>query len=241
MSTTNVSHTTTQRLALIVPAAGSSTRIGGDIHKPFIELLGLPVICHTLRRFQGIRGLEQIIIVAHPDNLQHIKASYWLQMRQLGATNLVAGGAQRQDSVACGLETLHKDIGIVLIHDAVRPLVPRRAIDETINAAAQHGAAVVAVPVADTVKRSSGEATVETVPRDDLWIAQTPQVFQVKLLRKAIAAAVENGYKCTDDAQLVERLDIEVRLVRGSCENFKITTPEHLQMAEALLARARIK
>jgi len=228
-----------QRLALIVPAAGASARMGGDVRKPLIKLLGRPVICHALKRFQGLDGLRQVIVVAHPDDLQSIRASYWPQLREAGATHLVAGGARRQDSVACGVAALDPDIDVVLIHDAVRPFVSRRAIDESIAKAVQHGAAIVALPVTDTVKRAHGETAVETVPRDALWAAQTPQVFRKKLIQSALDAALSDGFECTDDAQLVERLGAEVKLVRGSHENFKITTPEHLRMAEALLARQR--
>ena len=225
------------RLALILAAAGSSTRMGGDLRKPFIELLGLPVICHALKRFQSINGLVQVIVVAHPNDLPRVKASYWRQLKEFGATTLVAGGARRQDSVANGLDALRPDVDIVMIHDAVRPLVPRRAIEDAIRAATQHGAAIVAVPLADTVKRAGGNGTTETVPRGDLWGAQTPQVFQTTLIRRAFDAARRDGFECTDDAELVERLGVEVKLVPGSYENFKITTPEHLRMAEGPLGR----
>lgn len=238
MSPAETLPTAARRLALVVPAAGSSARMGGNVRKPLIDLLGLPVICHTLKRFQGIAGLEQVIVVAHPDDLARIKASpLWPQLQQFGATALVAGGARRQNSVAQGVETVTPGVEIVLIHDAVRPLVPRAAIEESIRMAAEYGAAIVAMPVSDTIKRARGEGTRETVERHDLWAAQTPQVFRTELIRRALEAADRDGFECTDDAQLVERLGVEVKLVRGSHENFKITTPEHLRMAEALLGR----
>ncbi len=238
MSLTNASPRGTPRLALILAAAGSSTRMGGGVHKPLIQLRGLPVMCHTLKRFQGIRGLEQVVIVAHPEDLPEIEASYWPQLQDFGATELVSGGNRRQDSVARGLRALQRGIEVVLIHDAVRPLVSRRAVEESISAAARHGAAIVAVPVADTLKRTRGGNAIETVPRGDLWVAQTPQTFQTTLIRRAFAEAEKADIDCTDDAQLVERLGVQVKLVRGSWKNFKITTPEQLRMAEALLARS---
>jgi 2-C-methyl-D-erythritol 4-phosphate cytidylyltransferase len=225
------------RLALIIPAAGDSTRIGGEVRKPFIELRGLPLVCHTLRRFQGLAGLEQVVIVAPPDALARVRAAYWPALREHGATHLVAGGARRQDSVAKGLGALGDAIDLVLVHDAVRPFVSPEAVAAAVGAAAEHGAAVVAVPVPDTLKRAVGEVTRETVPRGDLWAAQTPQVFQFPLLRQAFDVAARDGFESTDDAQLVERLGTPVRLVPGGHENFKITTPDHLRMAEALLAR----
>jgi len=239
MTPASTSGPAASRLALILPAAGDSTRMGGEVRKPLIELLGEPVLCHTLRRFQGLIGLEQIIIVAHPGDVPTIKTAHWAALRACGATGIIEGGTRRQDSVARGLEALHPGIQIVLIHDAVRPMVPRRAIEESVCAADEHGAAVVAVPVTDTIKRARGESASETVPRADLWAAQTPQVFRTELVRRAYAEAARAGFECTDDAQLVERLGVEVRLVRGSFENFKITTAEHLRVAEALLGRRR--
>ena len=225
------------KLALIIPAAGSSSRMGGDVRKPWIEIAGLPIICHTLRRFQRLNNLAQVVIAAHPQDIQRIKSNYWPQLRQFGATNLITGGDRRQDTVHLALHALHPDIDIVLIHDAVRPLVPRESVLESISAAIKFGAAVVGMPVTDTLKRVAGDVVAETVPRDSLWVAQTPQTFQLPLIRRAFESARQASLEFTDDAQLVERLGLPVKLVRGSCENIKITTPEHLRMAEALLAR----
>jgi len=223
------------RVALIVPAAGNSTRLGGEIRKPLVQLLGLPVICHTLRRFQDIPGLEQIVVVAHPADLAEYRERVWSELRRFGTTDLVAGGERRQDSVARGVAALRPETDVVLVHDAVRPFVPREAVLESIHAAAEHGAAVVAMPVSDTIKRARRDSAAETVPREGLWGAQTPQAFRAELLRGALDAAAVDRFEATDDAQLVERLGAEVKLVRGSYLNFKITAPEHLRMAEALL------
>jgi 2-C-methyl-D-erythritol 4-phosphate cytidylyltransferase len=223
------------RLALILPAAGNGTRMGGAIRKPLIELHGLPIICHTLRRFQGLTGLEQVIIVVHKQDLPAVRSDHWLQLKEFGATALIAGGVRRQDSVAEGLAVLRPEVDVVLIHDAVRPFAPRQAIEQSIAAAAEFGAAVVGMPVPDTIKRVEGDVTTETVPREALWGAQTPQVFRRDILSRAFLAAQQDGFECTDDAQLVERLGVPVKLVRGSYDNFKITTPDHLRMAEALL------
>jgi len=225
------------RLALVMPAAGNSRRMGGARRKPLLELHGIPIIAHTLERFQPVGGIQQAVIVAHPDDVPTIRTDCWAQLAALGATDLVPGGARRQDSVARGLAALRPDIDLVLIHDAVRPFVPRRAIDEAVRMALEHGAAIVAMPVPDTVKRADGDGTRQTVPRADLWGAQTPQVFRLELIRRALEAADREGFECTDDAQLVERLGHEVKLVRGSYQNFKITTPDHLRMAEALLSQ----
>ncbi|MFW6158228.1 MAG: 2-C-methyl-D-erythritol 4-phosphate cytidylyltransferase [Planctomycetota bacterium] len=226
-------------LGLVVPAAGNSTRMGGGPRKPLIELNGRTILCHTLRRFRHIPGIEQVVVVAHPDDLDELRGRHWEELRELGTTDLVAGGGRRQDSVARGLAALRPEIELVLIHDAVRPFVPRRAIDASIRAAAEHGAAIVAMPVPDTVKSVHRRTAAQTVPRERLWGAQTPQVFRAELIRGALEAAAGDGFEATDDAQLVERLGAEVKVVRGSYTNFKITTPEHLRLAEALLAEDR--
>jgi len=225
------------RLALIIPAAGASIRMGGEVRKPWMEFAGLPIICHTLKRFNSLRNLEQVIIAAHQQDIHRIKSNHWLQLRQFGATNLIAGGERRMDTVELALNALHPDIDVVLIHDAVRPFVPRESILESISAAIASGAAVVAMPVTDTLKRAAGDTVAETVPRDSLWLAQTPQTFKVALIRRAFDAARNARLEFTDDAQLVERLGLPVRIVRGSYENIKITTPEHLRMAELLFAQ----
>ncbi len=225
------------RLGLILPAAGSSSRMGDGPRKPLIEINGLPVLCHTLRRFRNLSGVEQVVVVAHPEDIDMWRRRYWSRLSDLGVTELVPGGGCRQESVACGLAALRPDIDIVLIHDSVRPFVSRTAINGAVRAAIEHGAALVAMPLSDTVKRVSGDRVVETVPRDDLWGAQTPQVFRHALIRKALDAALADGVEATDDAQLVERLGEEVKIVRGSHLNIKLTTPEHLRLAEVMLGR----
>jgi 2-C-methyl-D-erythritol 4-phosphate cytidylyltransferase len=152
-----------------------------------------------------------------------------------GRVVLVAGGEERQDSVRRGLEALG-DADVVLVHDAARPLVPRRVIDAVIDATLRSGAAVPVVPVADTVKRVESDGAVgETLPRDDLRLAQTPQGFRTGLLRAAYARAEREGFRGTDDASVVERAGGRVVVVPGSPRNLKITTPEDLRLAEALL------
>lgn len=225
------------RLGLILPAAGSSTRMGDGPRKPLIEINGLPVLCHTLRRFRHLSSVEQVVVVAHPEDLDVWRRRYWPCLRDLGVTELVPGGGCRQESVARGLAALRPDIDIVLIHDSVRPFVSRTAIDEAVRAAIEHGAALVAMPLSDTVKRVSGDRVAETVSRADLWGAQTPQVFRHPLIRKALEAAFADGVEATDDAQLVERLGGQVKIVRGSHLNIKLTTPEHIRLAEVMLGR----
>lgn len=225
----------TARLALIVPAAGSSTRMGGAVKKPLIEIEGEPIVCHTLKRFRGIPNIIQVIVATHPADFAKVKSTHWHDIRDAGATALIPGGERRQDTVKNALETLNERVQIVMIHDAVRPFVSRQAIVDSIAAACHSGAAIVAIPVADTVKYAENRAVIETVPREKLWLAQTPQTFQIDLIQSAMEKAEEDKFECTDDAQLVERLGYQVSIVQGSFENFKITTPEHLRVARALL------
>jgi 2-C-methyl-D-erythritol 4-phosphate cytidylyltransferase len=154
---------------------------------------------------------------------------------------IVAGGERRQDSVRQGLSAIDGDPDLVLVHDAVRPFLTREMITGVLEQAAKHGAAVVAIPMRDTVKQVGTDRLIEcTVDRRSLWLAQTPQAFRLALLREAHRKAEQEGIHATDDAQLVERLGHRVALVEGSAENIKITRPEDLAIGEAILtARTR--
>jgi 2-C-methyl-D-erythritol 4-phosphate cytidylyltransferase len=147
----------------------------------------------------------------------------------------VAGGAERQDSVRAGLRALPGDVSFVAVHDAARPLVRAADVARVVAAAREHGAALLAVRVRDTLKRVRGGRVVETPPRDECWAAQTPQVFRRDWLEEALAKAEADGFLGTDDAQLVERLGLPVRVVEGDPANLKITFPEDLALAEARL------
>jgi 2-C-methyl-D-erythritol 4-phosphate cytidylyltransferase len=150
--------------------------------------------------------------------------------------NLVGGGAERQDSVFIGLKAIKSDDGIVLIHDGVRPFVRQEHIVACIKGGAAHGACILGIPAFDTVKKvnSTNEIT-QTLKRDALWLAQTPQAFQLKLIKKAHEAAKQEGFIGTDDASLVERLGEVVKIIPGSRRNIKITNQEDLKLAHALL------
>jgi 2-C-methyl-D-erythritol 4-phosphate cytidylyltransferase len=227
-----------KRLAVIIPAAGESRRMGLKTPKPFLPLGGVAMVARTIETFQKCRsvGLVQPVL----------PRAYLPRFRRLMERNswksclpAIAGGRERQDSVRKGLLSLPEDVEIVMIHDGARPLVPSRLITDVLEAADRHGAALAALPLHDTVKKASSGAFVErTVERRGLWLAQTPQAFRIGLILEAHASAVDTGFRGTDDASLVEAIGHPVRIVPGSPLNLKITTPEDLALARGIVSRS---
>ena len=213
----------------IIVAAGSSQRMGG-IDKLLAPLAGRPVIAHSIATFTSHPRIEALAVVVSNANETAIRA---LAHDLSPGAIVVLGGARRRDSVANGLDALaHCDY--VLVHDGARPLVSAEMIDAALDGAIQSGASLCAVPVSDTVKRAADDGLVaSTVNRERLWLAQTPQAFRTELLRRAHAA---HDIDATDDAALVELIEEPVRLVMGSSDNVKITTPSDLALAAAILA-----
>jgi 2-C-methyl-D-erythritol 4-phosphate cytidylyltransferase len=225
-------------VALLVPAAGAGRRMGGPRRKPFLPLAGKPILLRTLDRFAAFRErIVQTIVLLHPDDLDAVSEELGPVLAEhYGVTDLLAGAQRRQDTVRIGIERTVAEAELVAIHDGVRPFVAQAAIGACLDAAARVGAAIVASPMKPTVKRVSGEQVVETIDRAELWGAQTPQVFRRELLHEAAEGAQRDGRVVTDDAQMVEQLGQPVAVVEGSELNLKITTPEDLRLAEALLA-----
>ena len=218
---------------VIIPAAGSGTRFGGERPKQFLTLAGRPVLAWTVAAFTGKVAAAVIAVnEAWRPEVEAVAATAPFPVR------IVAGGATRQASVAAALAATDPRWHRVLVHDAVRPLVPPACIDACLEALVGHAAAVVAVPCAATVKRATAVRTVAaTVARHDLWLAQTPQGFRREAGLAAFAAAVAED--CTDDAQVLERAGHVVALVPGDARNLKITTPDDFAVAEALLRFGR--
>jgi 2-C-methyl-D-erythritol 4-phosphate cytidylyltransferase len=222
------------KFAIILAAAGDSSRFS-DKHykKPFVPLAGKPVWLHSAERFLNRGDVKQFIVVISPGDREDFLSKFGANVAILGI-DVVDGGASRSESVARGLEQVRPDIDFVCVHDAARPCLVDEWIGKVFDAAQKHGAALLAVPVNSTLKRANKDGTVaETVARDGLWEAQTPQVFRRELLVKAPAA--RGNFNATDDAQLVERLGQAVQLVTGSPINLKITTKEDLRLAEQAL------
>src|SRR5512143_672376 len=195
--------------------------------KQFTFLGGMPILAHTLDKFEACSLIRSIRLVVGEEDmdycLKEIVERYGFQK----VSQIVPGGKRREESVRNGIDALPKDGDIVAIHDGVRPLVTRTMIEDSIQSAARYGAVVLAIPLKDTIKMASPDGTVlKTLDRESLWQIQTPQTFQVDVIREAHARAVEDGFVGTDDASLVERLGEKVHILVGSYTNIKITTSE---------------
>ena len=213
----------------IVVAAGRSERMGGT-DKVFAQLMGRPLLAWTLRAFKACSAIDGVILVAAPASLDRARAlvSEW---RFANVVDVVPGGETRQASVHAGLDAA-TDAAIVAVHDGARPLVTPELIERGVTLAREWGAAVCATPARDTVKRADGDVVAETIDRGNVWLAQTPQVFARDVLLRAHQQAAGDA---TDDAALVEALGERVQLYDGGPWNIKVTTPDDLIVAEALL------
>ena len=221
------------KTAVILAAAGRSSRFK-DKHykKAFAPLANRAVWLHSAERFINRDDVVQVIVVIAPQDREDFNFKFGSNVAILGL-DVVEGGAERSDSVAAGLARVKPEAELVCVHDAARPCLADQWIDSVFAAAAKNGAAILAIPVVGTLKRVSNNKIEETVAREELWEAQTPQVFRRQLLLDAYAA--RGDFQATDDAQLVERLGHAVEIVRGSRVNMKITTREDLRLAESSL------
>jgi len=220
--------------AVVVPAAGTGERMGGR-RKVFLKLCRKPILYHTIERLSQAAGCAELIPVLHPEDRADRTITARLRKR-FGIKKVAVGGATRQESVLAGLEAVSPHLNLVLIHDAVRPLVDSEVVRQVAEAARRFGAAIAAVPASETVKQVEPPGRIlGTPPRAGLWLARTPQGFRKDLILRAHYAARDGGFCATDDAQLVERLGCEVRVVQDSYDNLKITTAEDLAIAEAIL------
>lgn len=219
----------------IVPAAGGGTRLAGPLPKQYLLLAGMPLLARTLQALRASQSVDSLILAVPPGHEARCRREI-LEPFGLTVEALVPGGADRQASVYAGILRTAPETDLILVHDGARPLVSAALIREAVAAAADCGAAVVAVPVTDTIKVAGPDGRIaETPARGRLWAAQTPQVFRASLLREAHARALRDGVRGTDDSALVERLGHPVRLVPGSPENLKITTTADLVLAEQIL------
>ena len=240
------------KVIAIIPAAGLGTRmaaaetaprsgVGKSPSKQFTELHGTPILVHTLRKFAASPAVGEIYVALRKAEAEPFHAR--LEKEGLGEkVRLVEGGEHRQQSVANALAAVNASSDdIILVHDAVRPLVDEEIIENVIQGAERHGAAIAGLPAVDTVKqveRSADSAIITaTVPRERVVLAQTPQGFRFSVLKKAFDEASADGFVGTDEASLVERSGHEVAVVMGSARNLKITTPADLELAEFYLSR----
>jgi 2-C-methyl-D-erythritol 4-phosphate cytidylyltransferase len=232
--------------AAILPAAGLGTRMGADVPKQFLELDGVPLVVFTLRRLAQCDAITEFWIATRAEEVGALEER--LANENLGRRSLrvVRGGETRQQSVGNALSLVSAGVELVLVHDAVRPLVAREQVDRVIAEARARGAAILGIPAIDTVKEVRRSSLPEdialisaTVPRERIVLAQTPQVFSFALLREAFALAEKDGVTASDEAALVERLGRDVYVVQGSERNIKITRPADMELARFYLDQER--
>lgn len=238
-----VDHTTVPRCAVVIVAAGRGLRLGAPVPKQFITIGDAPLFVHSLRIFDRLPFVVQIVLVTPAEGLpaEMLQALATLQRPLV----CVPGGARRQDSVAAGLAALASDYEVALVHDAARPFAPADAIAELARAAARLGGGLLATRATDTIKRAApvskaqGIACVaETIDREQVWLAQTPQAIRADHAGRAIDAFRDPARDYTDEASLLESWSVPVALIEGGAGNFKVTRPEDLERARLLLSPA---
>ncbi len=230
-------------VSVILPAAGLGTRMGrtapekaGTSRKQFMLLEGSPILLHTIRKFASSPAVKEIVVALRADDLDWARGL--LAREAFGKpVKLVEGGDSRQHSVENALATLAADTELVAVHDAVRPFIEHAVLEKVFAEAAETGAAIVGIVPVDTVKQVHRNKIRQTIPRERLILAQTPQVFRFDLLKQAFAKAREDGFAGTDESSLVERLDqVEVSVIPGSDRNIKITRQSDMDLAKLFLA-----
>ncbi|WP_035347927.1 2-C-methyl-D-erythritol 4-phosphate cytidylyltransferase [Edaphobacter aggregans] len=236
------------RVFVILPAAGMGTRMAAGSHaaapKQFLSIGGVPVLVRSVKAFLDVPRVDAVCVAVRSSERERVEAQF--QEFRLGPrVHMVEGGDNRQESVGNALAALEcDDDDVVLVHDAVRPLIDAGTIERTIDAVARHGAAIVGLPAVDTIKQvertADGAIITATIPRELIVLAQTPQGARVGLLRRVFAEAAADGFTGTDEASLLERAGVEVAVVAGSARNFKITQPGDIELAEFYLHQAAV-
>jgi 2-C-methyl-D-erythritol 4-phosphate cytidylyltransferase len=220
-------------------AAGSGVRLGHSEPKAFVELGGHPLLYYSLRTIRDVAAVSEVIVAIPPGKEQAAQlAAHRAGLRM--PLRLTPGGAERQDSVRIALALARPESTVILVHDAARPFAAAELFAGCIDAAARNGGAIAAIPVADTLKEAAENIVTSTRPRHGLFAAQTPQAFRREVLIAGHSTGSTQPIPATDDAFLVERLGTAIEIVPGSALNFKITTPEDLRMAQALIAADRL-
>jgi len=224
-----------KKVAVIICAAGASSRFGGKRKKPFVDVGGKAVFLYSLELFSARDDVKQILLAIAPEDEELVTLKWGVNLKFFNAKACL-GGAERFETVSKALEMVKNDIELIAVHDAVRCCVTEQWIDKVITTAGQSGAAILACPVVATIKEAKDGTIVKTVDRANLWEAQTPQVFEAKLLRQAYEnLKTVDKSKISDDAQLVEALGKKVSIVEADSSNIKITRPSDISIAEAIL------
>ena len=222
----------------LIPAAGQGKRMGGAHSKPYLLLEGKPILAHTLLELERCPLVDEVVLMVERGEIERARASVVEEFRLQKVGAILAGGVQRQDSVWEGLKTIQDDCDLVMVHDGVRPFISQEMLARSIQGAVDCGASIAGMPAKDTVKLVSAQNMVLKTPdRKSVFLVQTPQTFKRDILLRAYRQAMEDGFYATDEASLVERLGLPVKVVEGSYDNIKITTPEDLAVGEIILRR----
>jgi len=223
-------------VSAIIVAAGKGVRMKGRVRKQYLDLSGRSVLSHSLTTLDSCNLIGEIFIVVPKEDIEYCQKKILSALDLNKLVGLVEGGTHRYDSVYNGLRSVDKKTDVVVIHDGVRPFVQGEDLTACILIAKDYGACIFGIPTSDTLKHVRQSGIIEgTLSRKNVWFAQTPQAFHYDLIRKAHETARRDGYGATDDASLVEKLGIDVKIIHGSRYNLKITTQEDLALAQAML------
>ena len=222
-------------VSAIIVAAGKGIRMKGKMRKQYLELSGRPVLAHSIMTFDSCSLVDEIFLVIPKEDVEYCQNKILSLLDLNNQINLVCGGAKRQDSVYNGLQAINQNTDTVVIHDGVRPFIQPEELEECILGSKKFGACILGTPASDTLKRVDKSDIIETtLSRENIWLAQTPQVFRFDLILKAHETARRDGYVGTDDASLVERMGEDVKIINGGRFNIKITKKEDLAIAKAM-------
>jgi 2-C-methyl-D-erythritol 4-phosphate cytidylyltransferase len=228
------------RTVAIVPAAGRGLRMGGSVPKQYLAIGGVPLVVHSLRVLEAAPSIDAIILAVPHADVAYCRSDIIDAHGFAKVMTIVPGGEERQDSVRNALAAVDDRVEIVVVHDAVRPFLTLGMIEDVVKAAKAGGAAIIAVPMRDTVKQVGADRIIDrTIDRTSLWLAQTPQAFRRDWLQQAHDKARQEGIRATDDAHLLEWAGRPVSIIEGSGENIKVTRPEDMVIGEAILAFRR--
>jgi len=227
------------RAVALIPAAGMGKRMGAGMNKQYLLLDGRPILAHTLAVFQEASFVDDIYVVIPEAEIAFCREQVVEKYGFAKVRDVIAGGSERQHSVLNGIRALngYREDDVVIIHDGVRPFIPTKILKHSIEVASQWDGALVAVPAKDTVKTVEAGVVTGTPPRENIWLAQTPQSFRHGIISAAHEIAAAEGFLGTDDASLVERMGRQVHVVMGDYRNIKITTPEDMLLAETFLKK----
>jgi len=227
-------------VSAVIVAAGKGIRMNHRVRKQYLLLADRPILGHTLLVFDACELIDEVFVVIAKEDFDFGQDNLIPPLNLKKKINLVSGGTERQDSVYNGLLALSQKTDTVVIHDGVRPFVPSEELAACITGVEETGACILGIPANDTLKHVGKTGRIEkTQTRDNIWLAQTPQVFKYELILKAHQKARRDGFIGTDDALLLERMGVDVKIIPGSKTNIKITTPQDLALAEAILTASQ--